>query len=166
MFSRCIAALTCLVLLLGPGLAREKDRSPDDQVKDLIAKYQALPEKDQKGAEGEKIIKQLKALPGKLSAPSKEAIARLETAHNLRQIAIAIHNVNDPTTFPFPAFPIRTQWEYKGVSEADLLKLGKDDFAAGLNKLGEEGWELVLHENHRYVFKRQKLAPLPIPPKP
>jgi hypothetical protein len=32
------------------------------------------------------------------------------------------------------------------VSEADVLKLGKDDLVAGLNKFGEDGRELVALE--------------------
>jgi hypothetical protein len=60
------------------------------QVKDLIAKYRALPEKDQTGLKGASIIKQLKAVPDRLTSKSHEAIARLEVSHNLRQIALAI----------------------------------------------------------------------------
>jgi hypothetical protein len=35
------------------------------------------------------------------------------------------------------------QWEYKVQTRVSITELGKNDFAAGLNKLGDEGWELV-----------------------
>jgi uncharacterized protein (TIGR03067 family) len=35
------------------------------------------------------------------------------------------------------------KWEYRVVKKAQVLELGKNDLTAGLNKLGEEGWELV-----------------------
>ena len=160
MVPRCIAGLVCLTLLLGTGIAQEIDKSPDEQVKDLIVKYRALPEKDQIGPQGASIIKQLKAVPGKLAPQSREAIARLETAHNLRQIALAMQHYEgkdakppalDPKWFPqlLPYIEqglARPRWEYKVVSEADVLKLGKDDLVAGLNKFGEDGRELVALE--------------------
>src|SRR5262249_30078750 len=132
-------------------------------------KYRALPEKDQIGPKGASIIKQLKAVPGKLATQSREAIARLEAAHNLRQIALSIQHYEgkdakqpsvDPKLFsqllPYIEPELaRPRWGYKVVSEADILKLGKDDLAAGLNKLGEDGWELVAFEKTRFILKRQ-----------
>jgi hypothetical protein len=161
--------LACLTILLGTGIAQEKNKSPDEQVKELIAKYRALPEKDQIGPKGASLIKQLKAVPGKLAQQSREAIARLEVAHNLRQIALAIPNYEGKDAKPPSVDPkwfsqllpyiepglARPRWEYKVVSEADILKLGKDDLAAGLNKLGEDGWELVAFEKTRFILKRQ-----------
>ena len=42
------------------------------------------------------------------------------------------------------------KWEYKYVPiQRDLL--------ADFNKLGEEGWELVLMNKFNYVFKKEKL---------
>jgi type II secretory pathway component GspD/PulD (secretin) len=38
------------------------------------------------------------------------------------------------------------KWEYKALTKAQVADLGKKDFAAGLNKLGDEGWELVALE--------------------
>jgi type II secretory pathway component GspD/PulD (secretin) len=35
------------------------------------------------------------------------------------------------------------KWEYRAVKRSQVLELGKGDLTAGLNKLGEEGWELV-----------------------
>jgi hypothetical protein len=60
----------------------------------------------------------------------------------------------------------RVKWEYKVLSTSAIEKLGGEDgMAAGLNKLGEDGWELVaIDPGHvpppvklpRYVFKRPK----------
>jgi len=66
-----------------------------------------------------------------------------------------------------PAAP-RGKWEYKVLTPTAIEELGGKDggaLAAGLNKLGDEGWELVAIEpGHvpppvklpRYVFKRPK----------
>jgi hypothetical protein len=48
-----------------------------------------------------------------------------------------------------------TAWEYRVVSKDQLLEWGKKDLAAGLNKLGNEGWELVVVDGG-YIFKRPK----------
>jgi len=40
------------------------------------------------------------------------------------------------------------KWEYRALSRDQVAELGKKDFAAGLNKLGDEGWELVAVESH------------------
>jgi hypothetical protein len=48
-----------------------------------------------------------------------------------------------------------TKWEYRIVSKEQLLDLGKKDLVAGLNKLGDDGWELVAVEP-AYIFKRPK----------
>src|SRR5262249_7112042 len=50
----------------------------------------------------------------------------------------------------------RQRWEYKTASGADLRKLGQDDMEAGLNKLGDEGWELVGITKTFYIFKRPR----------
>jgi hypothetical protein len=47
------------------------------------------------------------------------------------------------------------RWEYHVLTEEQVIALGKKDLAAGLNKLGDEGWELVTVGAH-YVFKRPK----------
>jgi hypothetical protein len=47
------------------------------------------------------------------------------------------------------------RWEYRVLTEEQLLALGQKDLAAGLNKLGDEGWELVT-AGPRYIFKRPK----------
>lgn len=51
-------------------------------------------------------------------------------------------------------------WEYRALSRAQVVELGKNDFVAGLNKLGEEGWELVsVTRGDDYIFKRPGLRP-------
>src|SRR5262245_58095444 len=61
------------------------------------------------------------------------------------------------------------KWEYSVLTRAEVAKHGKDDFKAGLNKLGDEGWELVAVETRpgarpgatassSYYFKRPKQA--------
>lgn len=47
------------------------------------------------------------------------------------------------------------KWEYRVVPKEQVVELGKNDFAAGLNKLGEEGWELVVVDGG-YIFKRPR----------
>jgi hypothetical protein len=127
MVVKCLAGLACFTVLLGSGIAQEKERSPDEKVKDLIAKYRALPEKDQVGAQGATIIKQLKAIPDKLGIQSQEAIARLEVSNNLRQIALAIQPeegkgakpVVDPNWLSFLPYVeqgvTRPSWQYKSA---------------------------------------------------
>src|SRR5262249_57385477 len=121
---------------------------------DLIAKYRALPEKDRSGAEGASIIKQLVGLPAaKLTPQSQEAVIRLQSEHNLRQITLAQWDPKakwDPKSLSYFLLPYidqsalgRRRWEYKVLPEGDIHKLGKEDLATGLNKLGEDGWELV-----------------------
>ena len=51
------------------------------------------------------------------------------------------------------------QWEYQVLTKAQILDVGKKDFAAGLNKLGDEGWELAAFDN-AYIFKRPKVQQL------
>jgi hypothetical protein len=48
-----------------------------------------------------------------------------------------------------------TRWEYRVLTKDQVLDLGKKDLAAGLNTLGEEGWELVAVEP-AYIFKRPR----------
>jgi Bacterial type II/III secretion system short domain len=35
------------------------------------------------------------------------------------------------------------KWEYKVLTKGEIAELANKDFAAGLNKLGDEGWELI-----------------------
>jgi hypothetical protein len=48
-----------------------------------------------------------------------------------------------------------SRWEYRVVSEKQLKAAGNNDLAAGLNKLGDEGWELVAVRTD-YIFKRPR----------
>jgi hypothetical protein len=47
------------------------------------------------------------------------------------------------------------KWEYRVLTKNQVLELGKNDLAAGLDKLGAEGWELAAVEP-QYIFKRAK----------
>jgi hypothetical protein len=47
------------------------------------------------------------------------------------------------------------RWEYRVLSKQRIIDLGKKDLAAGLNALGDEGWELVVVDS-TYIFKRPK----------
>jgi hypothetical protein len=49
------------------------------------------------------------------------------------------------------------RWEYRVLTKEQVLERGKKDLAAGLNALGEEGWELAAVDGV-YVFKRSKDA--------
>jgi hypothetical protein len=48
-----------------------------------------------------------------------------------------------------------SKWEYRVVAKEQVVELGKNDLAVGLNKLGNEGWELVVVDGG-YIFKRPK----------
>src|SRR6516162_8026330 len=48
------------------------------------------------------------------------------------------------------------QWEYQVLTKAQLFDLGNKDLATGLNKLGNEGWELAAIDS-AYIFKRPKV---------
>jgi hypothetical protein len=61
-----------------------------------------------------------------------------------------------PTTPPGVAGP---RWEYKLMAGPAILRLGNGDPTAGLDKLGDEGWELVYvppGDRDNYYFKRPK----------
>ncbi len=47
------------------------------------------------------------------------------------------------------------KWEYRVLTREQVSDLGKKDLTAGLNKLGDEGWELVVAEPS-YIFKRPR----------
>jgi hypothetical protein len=49
---------------------------------------------------------------------------------------------------------VRPQWEYAVHDKDALAKLGGGDVAAGLNKLGDEGWELVAVDAHEFASRR------------
>jgi hypothetical protein len=65
---------------------------------------------------------------------------------------------------------VKTRWEYKVIgleellamiTEADKRKLPKEGsrmapYEFMLNKLGDEGWELVMEGNAIYYFKRSR----------
>jgi hypothetical protein len=47
------------------------------------------------------------------------------------------------------------RWEYRVLTREQVSELGKKDLAAGLNKLGDEGWELAAFDA-AYIFKRPR----------
>jgi hypothetical protein len=47
------------------------------------------------------------------------------------------------------------RWEYRVLTKEQVMDLGKKDLAAGLNALGDDGWELVVAEP-AFIFKRPK----------
>jgi hypothetical protein len=69
---------------------------------------------------------------------------------------IAIVCVGEITQFAARSAEAMPQWEYQVLTKAQILDLGKKDLAAGLNKLGDEGWELAAFDN-AYIFKRPKM---------
>jgi hypothetical protein len=50
---------------------------------------------------------------------------------------------------------VLARWEYRVLTRDQVLDLGKKDLAAGLNKLGVEGWELAAIDGV-YIFKRMR----------
>jgi hypothetical protein len=48
-----------------------------------------------------------------------------------------------------------SKWEYRILTKGEVLELGNKDLTAGLNKLGDEGWELAAVDS-AYLFKRPK----------
>ena len=54
-----------------------------------------------------------------------------------------------------PTPDVVTRWEYRVLTKEQVLDLGKKDLAAGLNTLGEEGWELAAVEPI-FIFKRSR----------
>jgi hypothetical protein len=51
------------------------------------------------------------------------------------------------------------KWEYKVLTKEEVVDLGKNDLTAGLNKLGDESWELVAIETAQVAEPRSRLAP-------
>ena len=47
------------------------------------------------------------------------------------------------------------RWEYRVLSKQQVIQQGKNDLVAGLNELGEQGWELVAVDGG-YIFKRRR----------
>jgi hypothetical protein len=48
-----------------------------------------------------------------------------------------------------------SRWEYKTLTKDQILSLGKKGLDAGLNLLGDDGWELAAVDGV-YIFKRSK----------
>jgi hypothetical protein len=67
--------------------------------------------------------------------------------------------------FQEPRATVKGKWEYRVLTKDEITELSNKNFAAGLNKLGEDGWELVAVEPGfsnppgkpaEYYFKRAK----------
>lgn len=62
----------------------------------------------------------------------------------------------------------RATWEYKALVKSQITELGKTDLGAGLNALGDEGWELVAVDAGKgqatYIFKRAKARAMLVRP--
>jgi internalin A len=52
----------------------------------------------------------------------------------------------------------KTQWEYKVLAKDQVNELGKGILAAGLNQLGQKGWELSAVDNGSYILKRHAVS--------
>jgi hypothetical protein len=67
-------------------------------------------------------------------------------------------------TAPTPTGQAVAKWEYKTLNRRDIVQLGNNDLTTGLNKLGDEGWEMVacatltgnVAANVEFYFKRSK----------
>jgi hypothetical protein len=73
-------------------------------------------------------------------------------AFGVALVAIAIASVSTMAQAPSEGV---LRWEYRILTKEQVLDLGKQDLGAGLNKLGDEGWELAAVDG-KYVFKRLK----------
>jgi hypothetical protein len=65
----------------------------------------------------------------------------------------SMHGAQTPGQETGSALP---RWEYRVLNKPEIIDLGKKDLAAGLNQLGDEGWELVAIDA-AYIFKRPKV---------
>src|SRR5262249_8155998 len=57
-----------------------------------------------------------------------------------------------------------TRWEYTILPRPEVMKRGNGQLATGLNRLGEEGWELLAlqERDSQFYFKRVKRAEQPL----
>jgi Bacterial type II/III secretion system short domain len=85
----------------------------------------------------------------------------------LRAAEIALAQFAAPAPVPEKEKPTPVKWEYKVLARAAIEELGKNDFEAGLNKLGDEGWDLVVtsagttaaaRKASEYCLKRPKVS--------
>jgi hypothetical protein len=76
------------------------------------------------------------------------------TIRRLFYLAVLAANGSNVCTAHAEDKPI-LKWEYRLLTKDQLVELGKNDLGAGLNKLGNEGWELTVVDG-AYIFKRPK----------
>jgi hypothetical protein len=67
----------------------------------------------------------------------------------LAAVSIPAASAGEPRRQP------KRQWEYQVLTKQKVLDLGKKDLGAGLNRLGDDGWELVAVDTD-YIFKRPR----------
>ena len=79
---------------------------------------------------------------------------RTAISMSAKLLAIAILSVAYPPAVRSAESALR--WEYRILTKAQLLDLGKKDLTAALNQLGDEGWELAAFDA-AYIFKRPKV---------
>jgi hypothetical protein len=98
---RLLSAGVALALLVGSATGGQPaGPTADQKVKDLMAKYNALSSQAQGGPEGNRVVEQIGAVKGNVSPETAEAAARLVSAHNLRQLALAAPGRNEPAKAP------------------------------------------------------------------
>jgi hypothetical protein len=57
--------------------------------------------------------------------------------------------------------PQPVQWEYRVLTKNQILELGKNELASGLNRVGGDGWQLVAVEPSQpptFYFKRPRYS--------
>jgi hypothetical protein len=101
-----------------------------------------------------------------------KAQVEADEAH-LQAAELAARNAAAPA--PEKTATVAVKWEYKVLSRAAIEELANNDFEAGLNKLGDEGWDLYVvpttptaagrGKAPEYYFKRVKGPAAKEPPK-
>jgi hypothetical protein len=79
-------------------------KSPDEQVDDLVRKYESLNAAEKAGETGKKLMADLMAIQGELSEIARAKAARAVSAHNLAQVGMAPHDLL-PDGGNFPTLP-------------------------------------------------------------
>jgi hypothetical protein len=77
--------------------------------------------------------------------PGGVGLLAIAVASAALQLATFPAAAQQPASFP--------RWEYRVLTKEQVIELGKKDLAAGLNRLGDDGWELAAFDG-QYIFKR------------
>jgi hypothetical protein len=83
----------------------------------------------------------MKAIPGGVG------LLAISVASAVLQLATLPAAAQQPDGLP--------RWEYRVLTKEQVIDLGKKDLVAGLNRLGDDGWELAGVDGP-YIFKRLK----------